>query len=122
MTLPALRLVDWRATKDTLHLYSQILGKIRLATTPPRNHWWNAPLYVDVRGLTTRRLHHRDTTFEIALDFLDHALVVQTADGRTRSFPLGDGIAVADFDRQLHSALDELGVDVQIREQPFGVP
>ena len=82
MTLPELHLGDWRATKDTLHLYSQILGKIRLATTPPRNHWWNVPLYVDVRGLTTRRLHHRDTTFEITIDFLDHALVVRTADGR----------------------------------------
>jgi hypothetical protein len=58
MTLPELRLADWRATKDTLHLYCQIVGKIRLATTTPRNHWWNVPLYVDVRGLTTRRLHH----------------------------------------------------------------
>ncbi len=77
MTLPELHLSDWRATKDTLHLYSQIVGKIRLATTPPRNHWWNVPLYVDVRGLTTRRLHHRDTTFEITIDFLDHALVVR---------------------------------------------
>ena len=77
---------------------AQILGKIRLATTPPRNHWWNVPLYVDVRGLTTRRLHHRDTTFEITLDFLDHALVIRTADGRTRSFELGTGLPVADFD------------------------
>ena len=91
MTLPELHLADWRPTKDTLHLYAQIVGKIRLATTAPRNHWWNVPLYVDVRGLTTRRLHHRDTTFEITLDFLDHALVVQTADGRNRSFGLGDG-------------------------------
>ena len=62
MTLPELHLADWRPTKDTLHLYAQILGKIRLATTAPRNHWWNAPLYVAVRGLTTRRLHHRDTS------------------------------------------------------------
>ena len=81
--LPALHLADWRATKDTLHLYSQILGKIRLATTAPRNHWWNVTLYVDVRGLTTRRLHHRGTTFDITIDFIDHALVVRTADGRT---------------------------------------
>ena len=122
MTLPELHLSDWRATKDTLHLYSQIVGKIRLATTPPRNHWWNVPLYVDVRGLTTRRLHHRDTTFEITIDFLDHALVVGTADGRTRSFPLGDGLPVADFDTQLHAGLGELGVDVEIKEQPYRVP
>ena len=80
--LPELHLADWRATKDTLHLYSQIIGKMKLATTAPRNHWWNVPLYVDVRGLTTRRLHYRHTTFELTLDFVDHTLVVQTADGR----------------------------------------
>jgi hypothetical protein len=122
MTLPELHLADWRPTKDTLHLYAQILGKIRLATTPPRNHWWNAPLYVDVRGLTTRRLHQRGTTFEIRIDFLDHALVVQTGDGRSRSFELGDGLPVADFDARVHAMLAELGVDVEIREQPFGLP
>jgi hypothetical protein len=122
MTLPELHLADWRPTKDTLHLYAQILGKIRLATTAPRNHWWNAPLYVAVRGLTTRRLHHRATTFEIRLDFLDHALVVQTADGHNRSFELGDGMPVADFDARLHALLAELGIDVEITEQPFGLP
>jgi Family of unknown function (DUF5996) len=122
MTLPELHLSDWRATKDTLHLYCQILGKIRLATTPPRNHWWNVALYADVRGLTTRRLHHRDTTFEITIDFLDHALIVRTGDGRTKSFQLGDGLPVADFDARVHAALGELGIDVEIKEQPFGVP
>jgi hypothetical protein len=122
MTLPELHLADWRATKDTLHLYSQILGKIRLATTAPRNHWWNVPLYIDVRGLTTRRLHRHDTTFEITIDFVDHALLVRTADGRTRSFALGGGVSVADFDARLHKLLSELGIDVEIREEPFGVP
>ena len=67
LDLPELHLSDWRPTKDTLHLYCQILGKVRLATTSPRNHWWNVPLYVDVRGLTTRRLHHEGTTFELEL-------------------------------------------------------
>jgi hypothetical protein len=122
MTLPELHLADWRPTKDTLHLYCQILGKIRLATTAPRNHWWNVPLYVDVRGLTTRRLHHRGTTFEITIDFLDHALTVRTAEGRTRSFQLGHGLPVADFDAQLHGALDGLRIDVEIREQPYRLP
>ena len=121
MTLPELHLADWRPTKDTLHLYAQIVGKIRLATHP-RNHWWNASLYVDVRGLTTRRLHHRDTTFEIRLDFVEHALIIQTADGRNRSFELGDGLPIADFDARLHAMLAELGIDVEIKEQPFGVP
>src|SRR5436305_1630812 len=72
LMLPELQLAEWRATKDTLHLYCQVLGKVRLATTAPRNHWWNVPLYVDVRGLTTHRLHHRGTTFDITLDVVDH--------------------------------------------------
>jgi Family of unknown function (DUF5996) len=122
VSLPELHLSDWRATKDTLHLYSQILGKIRLATTSPRNHWWNASLYVDVRGLSTRRLHRRGTTFEIALDFIDHTLVVRAADGRTASFELSGGVPVADFDARLHVLLADLGVDVEIKEEPYGVP
>jgi hypothetical protein len=120
--LPELHLSDWRSTKVTLHLYCQIVGKIRLATTAPRNHWWNAPLYVDVRGLTTRRLHHNYTTFEITLDFVDHSLIVRTADGREQSFELENGLPVADFDARLHQALGDLGIDVEITEQPFGVP
>ena len=120
--LPELHLDDWRPTKDTLHLYAQIVGKVRLATTSPRNHWWNVPLYVDVRGLTTRRLHHHDTSFEITIDMLEHALTVRTADGRGRSFELGEGVPVADFDARLHEALRELGIDVELKEQPFGLP
>jgi hypothetical protein len=122
MALPELHLADWRPTKDTLHLYCQIVGKVRLATTAPRNHWWNAPLYVGVRGLTTRRLHHQETTFQIDFDFVDHSLVVCTRDGRSRSFELADGVPVADFDARLHQALSELGVDVEIKEHPFGLP
>jgi hypothetical protein len=122
MTLPELRLEDWRETKDTLHLYSQVVGKVRLATTVPRNHWWNVTLYVDVHGLTTRRLHQNGTTFQIEFDFLDHLLKVSTMDGARDSFALEDGLAVADFDAQLHRALHALGVDVEIREEPFGVP
>lgn len=120
--LPELHLADWRATKDTLHLYCQIVGKIRMSTTPPRNHWWHVPLYVDVRGISTRRMHHGGTTFEITFDFVDRALVVATADGRSEGFELRDGLSVADFDRRLHGTLADLGVDVEIKEQPFGVP
>jgi hypothetical protein len=122
MTLPELHLADWRPTKDTLHLYCQIIGKVRLATTPPRNHWWNVPLYVDVRGLTTRRLHQNGTEFEVALDFIEDALVVQNGDGRTEAFTLADELPVAGFDANLHEALRNLGVDVAILEKPFGVP
>jgi Family of unknown function (DUF5996) len=72
--------------------------------------------------LTGVRLHHRDTTFEITVDFVDHAVIVHTADGRARSFELGNGLPVADFDPRLHATLAELGIDVQIKEEPFGVP
>jgi Family of unknown function (DUF5996) len=122
MTLPELHLADWRPTKETLHLCLQIVGKIKLATTPPRNHWWNVPLYVDLHGLTTRRLHRGDMTFEIAFDFVAHALIVRTADGRTRSFELRSGLSVAEFDARLHAILAELGVDVEIKEEPFDLP
>ena len=122
MSLPELHIAGWRPTKDTLHLYAQIVGKVRLATTPPRNHWWHAPLYVNVRGLTTGPIRRGDTTFEIAFDLVGHELVVRTMDGRTRTFSLTDGLSVADFDARLHAALAELDVDVVIKEQPFGAP
>lgn len=122
MTLPELHLADWRPTKDTFHLCAQIVGKIKLATSPPRNHWWNVPLYVDVRGVTTRRLHHHGTTFEISFDFVDHALVISTAGGHTKCFALESGLPVADFDADIHALLGELGIDVEIKEHPFGLP
>src|SRR5690242_11120779 len=122
MALPALRIAGWRPTKDTLHLYAQIVGKVRLATTPPRNHWWHAPLYVCVQGLTTGPLKSGGTTFEIVLDLVDHELVVRTITGDTRAFPLRDGLSVSEFDAQLHAALAELGVEVVIQGRPFGMP
>src|SRR4249919_153274 len=103
--LPALPLEDWEASKDTLHLWAQIVGKVRMASTVPRNHWWNVPLYVDVRGLTTRRMHSAEgVSFQVDFDFIEHALVVKTSRGQTRSFPL-DGLSVAEFDRHLHAVL-----------------
>jgi hypothetical protein len=121
--LPELPLAAWGPTKTTLHLWAQIVGKIRLASTPPRNHWWHVPLYVDVRGLTTRRMHSPvGITFQIDFDFVDHRLVVRTNDGAVEFFELHDGLSVADFDEALHGTLAGLGVDVAIRESPFGVP
>jgi len=123
MALPPLPLEDWEATKDTLHLWAQIVGKMRLASTAPKNHWWHVPLYVDVRGLTTRRMHAQDgTVFQVRFDFIDHRLVVETNQGAVESFPLVDGLSVSEFDRQLHETLEQLGIDVAIRENPFGVP
>jgi hypothetical protein len=120
--LPMLALDEWEQTKTTIHLWAQIVGKVRMASTPPRNHWWHVPLYIDVRGLTTRRMHARGTvSFEINFDFIDHRLVVSTNQGGLRSFELVDGLSVAQFDEKLHAALDLLGIDVAIREIPFGL-
>jgi hypothetical protein len=120
---PALPPLDeWEPTKDTLHLWAQIVGKIRLATTTHRNHWWNVPLYLDVRGLTTRLLRHDDATFAVYFDFVDHELVVLTHRGERSSFALRDGLSVAGFDQLLHATLRELSVDVPILEQPYGLP
>jgi Family of unknown function (DUF5996) len=121
--LPALPLEEWEATKDTLHLWVQIVGKIRLASTAPRNHWWHVPLYVDVRGLTTRRMRSpHGVTFQIDFDFVDHRLLVKTSHGAVDSFALVDGLSVAAFDESMHATLRRLGIDVAIREEPFGVP
>ena len=102
--LRELHLADWRATKDTLHLYCQVVGKVRLATTSPRNHWWNVPLYVDVRGLTTRRLHHGDTTSTSASTSSTTPWWSARPTGAARRFALHDGLDVAEFDRRLHAA------------------
>jgi Family of unknown function (DUF5996) len=121
--LPPLPLQEWEPTKQTLHLWVQIVGKIRMASSAPRNHWWHVPLYVGVRGLTTRRMHSADgVSFQIDFDFIDHALVVQTSRGERRSFPLVDGLSVAEFDGRIHAVLAEVGVDARIAERPFGIP
>jgi hypothetical protein len=120
--LPELPLDAWEPTKTTLHLWAQIVGKIKLATSPPRNHWWNVPLYLDTRGLTTRRLHYAGVGFQINFDFIDHRLLVATNRGQQDGFALHNGLSVADFDRRLHQLLDRLGVDIAIREDPYGVP
>jgi hypothetical protein len=120
--LPSLPLAEWEETKNTLHLWSQIVGKMKLASTPPRNHWWNAALYVGIRGLTTGRLHAANLDFQIDFDFVDHRLVVTVDRGGSDSFPLVDGLSVAAFDAQLHALLDRFGADVAILETPFGVP
>jgi Family of unknown function (DUF5996) len=115
-SLPPLPYEEWEPTKTTLHLWSQIVGKVKLASVPPKNHWWHVTLHLDVSGVTTRLV---PPGFEIRFDLFDHRLVVETA-GNERGFDLHDGLSVAEFDRQLHQALGEL--DVPILEKPFGVP
>ena len=85
---PALPLESWKDTYATLHLWSQIVGKVRLALTPLVNHWWNVPLYLSARGLTTSPIPYRDAAFEIWFDFIDHQLVLQTSDGSRKTLPL----------------------------------
>jgi uncharacterized protein DUF5996 len=121
--LPPLPIDEWEATKDTLHLWLQIVGKVRLACSPPRNHRWPATLYVDVRGLTTRRMHSASgVTFQIDLDFVEHRLLVGTSTGAIESFALHDGLSVAAFDEELHATLRRLGIDLEISESLYGVP
>jgi hypothetical protein len=118
--LPALPRDEWQETKDTLHLWIQIVGKVRLASTSPRNHWWHAPLYVDMRGLTTRRMRAASgASFEIRFDFIDHRLEIESSNGDVEAFDLQDGLSVAAFDKKLHGALGNLGVDVAIQETPY---
>jgi Family of unknown function (DUF5996) len=120
--LPPLPLEGWEPTKDTLHLWVQIVGKVRMASTAPRNHWWHVPLYVDVRGISTRRMHaDSGVAFEIAFDFIDHRLRLRTNRGAETSFDLVEGLSVAEFDEKLHTCLAGLDIDVPIRETPYGV-
>jgi len=117
---PALPLEAWQGTRDTLHMWTQIVGKVRLALTPTTNHWWNVALYVTARGLTTRVIPYGERVFEIEFDFLEHQLVIQTCDPARKTIPLGPR-SVADFYREFMSALRALKIDVKIWRMPVEV-
>ncbi len=119
--LPPLPLAEWQETCGTLHMWTQIVGKIRLALTPLVNHWWNVPLYVTSRGLTTSPMSHGDVALEIDFDFLDHNLVLRTSAGRTTMLPLVSR-AVADFHAELMAVLRALRVDLKLYGTPVEVP
>jgi Family of unknown function (DUF5996) len=114
---PALPLEEWQDTYDTLHMWTQIVGKIRMGLTPLQNHWWNAALYVNTRGLTTSAIPYGSDPFEIQFDFLDHRLEVRTSSGLSRSVALAPK-SVAAFYRELFSALREAGIETQIDLKP----
>jgi hypothetical protein len=120
-SLPPLPLESWESTKDTLHLWAQIVGKTRLALMPMRNHWWNVTLYPSARGLSTRRMPVEAHNLEIEIDLVGHRLWARTTESEA-GFELHDGLSVADFHRRLTAALDALDVRVAIRDEPFGVP
>lgn len=96
-SFPALPLAEWTKTKETLHRYLQIVGKLRLSLMPKNNHWWHITLYVTNNGVTTGAIPNKDFTFEVAFDFIDHKLIVSTSKGAHRSFELKDGLSVANF-------------------------
>ncbi|HEV8037537.1 MAG TPA: DUF5996 family protein [Bryobacteraceae bacterium] len=114
---PALPLEAWQDTYDTLHMWTQIVGKIRKTLTPLINHWWNVTLYVTARGLTTSPIPYAARTFEIHFDFIDHKLDILTSDGQTKQIALAPK-SVAQFYRELMESLHALGIDVTIHATP----
>ncbi len=114
---PRLRVTDWTDTRDTLHMWTQIVGKIRMVHTPLSNHWWNATLYVSPSGLTTSTIPYGDGAFDIEFDFIDHRLNIRTTDGHHRHVELAP-TAVADFYAKTMGALADLGVRTHIYATP----
>jgi Family of unknown function (DUF5996) len=118
---PALPLAEWKDTYATLHMWTQIVGKIRLALSPPINHFWGTTFYVTARGLTTSAMPYRKGTVEINFDFIAHTLEIVTSLGDTRSFRLVPR-TVAEFYFELMSALHSLGIDAKVWTMPVEVP
>ena len=118
---PALPIVAWQDTYATLHMWTQIVGKIRKTLTPLINHWWNVTLYVTSRGLTTSPIPYGSKVFEIQFDFLNHQLLLDTCDGTGKQIPLQPR-SVADFYQEVMASLQSLGINVQIHAKPDEVP
>ena len=117
---PALPLAEWKDTYSTLHMWTQIVGKIRLALTPLVNHWWNVPLYVAPRGLSTSAIPYNDRFFQITFDFISHLLLIETTDGSTKTIALRSR-SVAEFYQEMMAALKSLGMRVTIWTTPVEV-
>ena len=117
---PALPLGEWKDTYDTLHRWTQIVGKIRLATAPLENHWWNTTLYINPRGLTTSAMHYNDITFQMDFDFIDHVLLILTNEGSTKTIALRPR-SVAEFYQETVSTLGDLDIYVPIWTTPVEV-
>ena len=117
---PALPLLEWKETYDTLHMWTQVVGKIRLALTPRANHWWNTALYVSPRGLTTSTMYHNGRLLQIDFDFVDHKLLIETTDVPPKSIDLRSR-TVADFYQETMAALNSLEMPVKIWTTPVEV-
>ncbi len=119
---PSVPVAEWESTRDTLQLYTQVVGKVRMANEPLMNHWWNVPLYVTARGLTTSLMPHpTGPAFQIDFDFVDHRLDVVTADDAVRSVGL-EPRPVADFYQLVMEMLDDLDVATEIWPVPVEIP
>jgi len=118
---PALPLSEWRDTYATLHMWTQIVGKVRLALSPRVNHWWEVALYVSARGLTTSPIPYENGSFEVDFDFISHKLEIETNHGQKKTMPLM-AKPVADFYREFMAAIATLGIRVEIWPMPVEVP
>jgi len=112
---------SWKDTLETLHMWTQVVGKVRLELTPLVNHWWNVPLYVSARGLTTSPMPYDNGDVEIIFDFVDHKLRIETSDGNAVELALKPQ-SVAEFYRSVMAALSDLGVHVKIWTTPCELP
>jgi hypothetical protein len=118
---PPLPLSEWDDTRATLHLWTQVVGKIRLARSPPINHWWQVPFYLTCRGLSTSPIPYETRAFQIDFDFLAHRLLIETSDGPRDGFAL-QPMPVADFFAQVMGRLRKLGLDIAIWPMPVEIP
>lgn len=117
---PAIPVSAWHDSRDTLQLWTQIVGKVRMVNTPLVNHWWNVPLYITDRGLSTSLIPRLDGGFEIAFDFVDHELRVTTTAGAVRTMAL-EPRSVANFYGELMAILDDLGLHTDIWTMPVEI-
>jgi Family of unknown function (DUF5996) len=118
---PDLPLSSWRETYATVHMWTQMVGKVRLRLTPLVNHWWNVPLYVTARGLTTSCMPYGDRAFELYFDFLRHQLVLETSDGLVKMLALGPR-PVAEFYQEFRELLRSANIEVKIWKMPVEIP
>src|SRR5467141_1981303 len=118
---PTLALSSWKETYATLHRWTQIVGKVRLRLTPLVNHWWNAPLYVTARGLTTSCIPYGERAFELRFDFLGHQLVLETSDGLVKTLPL-EPRSVAEFYQEFMELLRSAKIELKIWRMPVEIP
>ena len=119
--LPALPFDSWKDTLATLHMWSQIVGKVRLKLCPLVNHWWNVPFYITARGMTTSPMPYEQRDIEVQFDFIEHKILIETSEGRVVAMAMAPQ-SVADFYKKFMAALAELGINVRIWTTPCEIP